>query len=723
MRFHSLPLLLLALLATGIPARADVKLADIFSDHMVLQRDHTLPIWGWAAAGEAVSVQMDDKPSVATTADAAGKWRVELPGLPAGGPHTLTVKANNTLTVTDILMGEVWLCSGQSNMEFPLTGSLNAQAEIAAANHPKIRQIKVPLTPMSLPQDHFVAAWQICTPQTAGGFTAPGFFMARKLQEELGVPIGLINSSWGGTRIEPWTPVSGFAEAPALQDIYQQVLQTLPDQPQYQEELKRHLGEVEQWSAAARAALASGHSAPVTPVFPPQIAPLTSHQSPTTLFNAMIHPFAGFPIRGAIWYQGESNHGEGMLYTEKMKSLVTGWRKLWGIGDFPFLYVQIAPFNYGAEDPQVLPSFWEAQSAAQAIPNTGMVVTTDIAEYNDIHPKNKQEVGRRLALLALKKAYHQSDIVADGPKFKALQTEGDNLRVTFENTAGGLRSRDQKPLTWFEIIGPEADFTKADAAIDGDSVILSAPVVKHPVAVRFAWNKAAEPNLANGAGLPAEPFRAGDVPKIDYLAAKAPEANGYQLVYDLDLTKLGPDFQYDVNNAATLKGEFDRIAYFLELRGSAGLTYCYVSMDAFTKDVTKIGIPTSASGAKFQTSVKNLTVISNGKGVPTGTFADGCNIEFWPNNYAPPNSAKVPGASDTIYDTGDQPDDLTDGHGSMQIHNATAGQTCFAINNWRSGNGADIGIGNSEGQTRDWTFNGNAGTYSQKRLRVLVHLK
>lgn len=724
MRLRLLPLLSLALLGAGLSAQADAKLASIFSDHMVLQRDQKLPIWGWATAGEKVSVQMDDKTAVSTTTDASGKWRVELPAMPTGGTHTLTVKANNTLKISDILLGEVWLCSGQSNMEFTVGGSVNAAQEIAAANYPNIRHVKVALKTASTPQDTFQGTWQVCTPQTAGGFTAAGYFMARKLQKELGVPIGLIHSSWGGTRIEPWTPVSGFADVPALKDIHQQVLKTLPDNPVYQQKLKQHLADVEKWSADAKAALAANRPVPATPVFPADVAPLTSQQSPTTLFNAMINPFVGFPLRGAIWYQGESNHGEGMLYTEKMKALINGWRKIWGIGDFPFFYVQIAPYMYGAENPQMLATFWEAQSAAQAIPNTGMIVTTDIGNLNDIHPKNKQDVGLRLALLALKNTYGKSDVVANGPKFKSLKTEGDTLRVTFENTAGGLKSRDQKPLTWFEIIGPETDFTKANAVIDGDSVILSAPNVKNPVAMRFSWNKEAEPNLVNGAGLPTEAFRAGEVPKIDYLATKVPEAAGYKLVYDLDLAKLGTDIKYDVNNSASLKGEFDRIAYFVELRNSEGITYSYVSVDAFTTDIKKIGIPTVASGAKFQMLVKNVNAVSNVKGVPTGTFADGCNIEFWPNNYATPNSTKVPGASDTVYDTGDQmADDTADGYGSMQIHNFKAGQTFFAINNWRGGAGADLGIGNSTGQTRDWTFSGNAGSYSQKRLRVLVHMK
>ncbi|MCD6049114.1 MAG: sialate O-acetylesterase [Verrucomicrobia bacterium] len=719
-----IPLFSLALFAASLSAHADARLASIFGDNMVLQRDQKLPVWGWASPGEAVSVQLDSQSAVSTTADTAGKWRVELPAQKADGKaRTLTVKANNTLTLKDVLVGEVWLCSGQSNMEWSVAASANPQEEIAAANYPTIRHIKVPLKPASVPQDEFKASWQVCSPQTAGSFTAAGYFMARKLQKELGVPIGLINSSWGGTRIEPWTPVSGFADVPAVKDIHNQVVKTLPDSPLYQQKLKQHLEAVDKWSVTAREALAANRPVPVTPVFPPDFAPLTNHQSPTTLFNAMINPFVGFPIRGAIWYQGESNHGEGMLYTEKMKALIQGWRKIWGIGEFPFLYVQIAPYKYGAEDPNVLATFWEAQSAAQAIPNTGMVVTTDIANLNDIHPKNKQDVGLRLALLALKNTYGKSDVVANGPKFKSIKPEGDKLRVTFENTAGGLKSRDQKPLTWFEIIGPETDFTKADAVIEGDSVVLSSPNVKNPVAMRFAWHKDAEPNLANGAGLPAETFRAGEVPKIDYLTTKVSEAAGYKLVYDLDLAKLGANIKYDVDNSASLKGEFDRVAYFLELRGPQGVTYSYVSMDTFTTDIKKIGIPTVASGAKFQTLVKNANVISNLKDIPNGTFAGDCNIEFWPNNYGPLNAGKVAGASDTAFDTGDMIDALVDGYGSMQIHNFKAKQTLFAINNWKAAANANIGIGNSTGDTKDWTFVGNASSYGQKRLRVLVRMK
>lgn len=718
------PLLLLAWLPTSA-IHAEVKLPGIFGDHMVLQRNIKLPVWGWAGAGEKISAKLGSAPAVSATTDAQGKWRVELPAMPAGGPHELSVTGTNTVKVQDILIGEVWVCSGQSNMEFVVNGVINAPKEIAAANFPTIRHIKVPLKPASVPQDNFTAPWQVCSPQTVSGFTAAGYFMARELQKQLGdVPIGLINASWGGTLIEPWTPLIGFAEVPKLSNIHESVLRTLPESPAYRDRVKQHLAEVEAWAVKSKEALAANQQIPVTPLFPEEVKPLTSHGSPTTLFNAMVNPFVGYPICGAIWYQGESNHADGSLYTDKMQALITGWRKLWKQGDFPFYYVQIAPFKYGQENPSILPQFWQAQLAAQSIPNTGMVVTTDIGDVNDIHPRNKQEVGRRLALLALKNTYGKKEVVAYGPTFKSLSQEGGQLRVTFDHADGELSSRDQKPLNSFEIIGEDTDFVPAKAVMEGSSVILTAPGVSKPVALRFGWNKEAQPNLVNGAGLPAVSFQAGQVPRMDYLALKVPDAASYKLVYDLDLSKLNGPVTYDVDQSAALKGAFDRVAYFLELRDSSGkVNYCYVSMDAFTDDLKKVGIPTVASGAFFQMPVKGMKVISSLPTVPSGDYGDGGNIEFWPHNYGPVNAAKVAGASDSVFDHGDQTSEPADGYGSMQVHHPKAGSTIFAFNHWVTGPGADLGIGSSTGDARDWTFTQNAASYSSKRLRVLVRMK
>ena len=406
-----------------------------------------------------------------------------------------------------------------------------------------------------------------------------------------------------------------------------------------------------------------------------------------------------------------------MTYFEKKKALIQGWRKLWGQGDFPFLFVQIAPFQYNNESPEVLPEFWEAQAATLSVPNTGMVVINDIATLKDIHPPNKQDVGKRLANMALKDVYGRKKLDAHSPVFESLEILPGKLKVNF-NSAGDLKTRDQKPPTLFEIIGPKSEgFQTANAKIEGKSVILSSPAVANPTAFRFAWNKLAEPNLTGASGLPVGAVRAGEVPTF---LETIPDISDFELVYDLDLAKLGPSVEYATNRSAGIK-KFRRIAYFLELDSPAfGEQKVFVSLDAFTDDAKKIGVPTPDSSASFQQPVKNLKIFSSTKGVSkVNTSIDG-NIEFWPNNYGVTNTAEVPGASDTIYDFGDSPYGPVDGYGSMQVHNTTGKRTIFAINHWRQGGGADIGIGNSTGQNRDWTFSRNADTYTEKRLRVLV---
>ena len=489
-------------------------------------------------------------------------------------------------------------------MEWTVNNCDNAQQEKDGAAYPRIRHIQIPKRPAGFPQDDVDARWTVCSPATVGNYTAVGYFFGRFLHQELDVPIGLVHSSWGGTRIEPWTPPCGFAAVPALADILQQVQLTDPADGTYQRRLTAYLNDLDGWLETARQALAQKTPLQPAPAYPVELKPLTEPQQPTTLYNGMIKPLVPYAIRGAIWYQGESNHTEGMLYYEKMKALIAGWREVWGEGDFPFYYVQIAPFQYGDESATILPIFWEAQAKALDIPNTGMAVIHDVGNLNDIHPRNKQDVGKRLALIALAKTYGRDKVVFSGPTYKAFSVDGDKLRVTFENVGSGLVSRDGLPLTRFEIIGEDTDFVPATAEIDGDSVVLSSAEVKKPVALRFAWHKLAEPNLANKEGLPAVPFRAGEVPQRDWLNLKVKEAKDYQLVYDLNLAHLGRDIQYDVDNSAGIAGDFDRIAYFLELQKQGEPTsYVYTSMDAFTQDVSKIGIPTVASGASFQQPV------------------------------------------------------------------------------------------------------------------------
>ncbi len=498
----SISILFAAILMASSAAFADeaLKLASVFTDNMVLQRDMKVPVWGWCKPGENVSVSIG-KYQANTTASSDGKWIVQVGPLDAGGPYEMTVTcAGATTRLANILAGDVWVCSGQSNMEWPLNLTNDAEKEIAAANYPNIRLYYIPKILGTKPADAVPAKWVECSPQTVPGFSAVGYFFGRDLHKELNVPIGIIEAAWGGSRIEPWTPPCGFAKSPQLKEL-SDFVNTAEDR--YKQAIAAHFVNTEKWLAEAKQAFAEGKPLPPQPGFPGH--PLGDWQSPTVMYNGMINAIIPYGIKGAIWYQGESNQGDGMLYCEKMKALIGGWRELWGQGDFPFYYVQIAPLNdfYG---PNNLPLLWEAQVAALAIPNTGMAVTTDIANLADIHPRNKQDVGRRLSLWALAKTYGKN-IVYSGPMYKSMAVEGNKIRITFDYVGGGLVSRDGKELDWFEIAGEDKIFHKAAAVIDGSTVVVSCDQVAAPVAVRFGWDRAATPNLMNKEGLPASPFR------------------------------------------------------------------------------------------------------------------------------------------------------------------------------------------------------------------------
>ena len=715
-----------AVLGGSAPAlQAEVRLPKVFGSHMVLQQEKPLTVWGWADPGETVKVEFLGQ-SQSAKANDRGEWKVVLASVNAGGPHTLTVSGSSTVKCDDVMVGEVWLCSGQSNMEMGIGACKDAQQEIAAANYPGIRLLKVDKKWSPEPQSDLGGEWKVCTPKSVAeggwsGFSASGYYFGRELHKELGVAVGLIDSSWGGTVIQSWTPPEGFAAVPALKADFERVQLGDPRTALHQQRLEQTLNETQQWLDAGRKALTGRQLVPPMPTYPSELLPPRDVQHATALYNGMIHPVCPFALRGAIWYQGESNLGDGALYTERMKALVGGWRQIWGLGDFPFYFVQIAPYNYGG-DPEKEALLWEAQAeAAKVIPHTGMAVINDIGNLRDIHPNNKQDVGKRLARLALAKDYGRANVVASGPTCRAMSVEGNKLRIAFDNVAGGLASRDGQPLSCFEIIdADEGGFVKAEAKIDGAAVVLSAPEVKRPVAMRFAWHMLAEPNLMNSEGLPAGAFRAGNEPKRDLLIMRVPEAKGYQLVYDLDLAKLGETITYDADNRAKITKPFDRVAYFMELTSGSDTKFVFVSMDAFTDDLGKIGVPTVASGAKFQRDVANLNVVSNARGVANGTGLAGGSIEFWPNNYGPDNAAKVTNASAQTYDFGDTPAEPLAGYGSMQVPTHDAKQTLFALNHWSAGPTADIGIGNQPSNNPDWTFANNANSYQAKRLRVLV---
>ncbi len=440
------------LLAAPSVARADVRLPHVFADHMVLQADLPVNLWGWSDPGEAVTVHLADEAQSAT-ANPKGEWSLRFPARKASlVPVVVTVSGKNTLTLNDVLVGEVWLCSGQSNMALTVAECSHSEEEIAGANHPLIRTLTVGNGGAHVAEQDINGTWKVCSPQTAADFSGTAYYFGRQLSAELNRPVGLIVAAAGGSPIEAWMPPEGYAVVPAL-----------PPPPQ-----------------------------------------------PPDKYNAMTAPFTKLSLRGVLWYQGEANHTDGALYLQKTQVHVAGLRRAFGQPELPYYYVMIAPFDYGGEDPKILPTFWEAQAAALSIPHTGMVVTTDIGTPNDIHARNKQDVGRRLALWALAKTYARHDVVCSGPTFKSLTATASGLIVTFENAAGGLGASDGKPLREFELRDARQEkFVPADAAIQGSSVILTAVGVTQPVAVRFAWKKTPDANLVNAAHLPAMPFRAG----------------------------------------------------------------------------------------------------------------------------------------------------------------------------------------------------------------------
>lgn len=501
--------LALVILAAPAVSLAMSPMPRVFSDNMVLQREKPIPVWGKGDAGEEITVTLADK-TATTKVGANGRWTVKLPAMPAGGPHTLTVKgAKGSASFKNVMIGEVWVCSGQSNMQWSVRNANDAEKEIAAADHPNIRLFSVQLRTAASPAaDVETDGWQVCSPKSIPGFSAVGYYYGRELNSKLDVPIGLINTSWGGTLIEPWTPPIGFARTPKVSKFVEQIEQA---DRQY---IKAYSDYVEQKQAYLKKAAPltpeeiSKLEEPTAPVHPFANA----SGAPSAIYNAMIEPLLPYAIAGAIWYQGEANcvGGDGLLYTEKMRALIDGWRTVWNQGDFPFYYVQIAPWEYGnyaPGSPDRLPLIWQAQCNALTIPNTGMAVVHDIGNLKNIHPTNKQEAGRRLALWALAKTYGKKDLVYSGPLYKSASVDGNKISITFDSIGSGLASRDGKPLNWFQIAGEDKKFVDATATIEGDKVVVTSTQVAKPVAVRLGWNELAEPNLMNKEGLPASPFR------------------------------------------------------------------------------------------------------------------------------------------------------------------------------------------------------------------------
>ncbi|MEP3478084.1 MAG: sialate O-acetylesterase [Fuerstiella sp.] len=490
----------------GSTANAELQLAALFSDSMVIQRDQPVKVWGWATAGSEVKVAIDGQQHIAT-ADDRGKWTTDLSKMPAGGPYTLTVSDDtDTVTIKDILVGEVWLCSGQSNMAMTVARSKNAAKETANAKHPQIRMFKVTSGHSMAPKEKCAGEWTVCRPSTVGNFSATAYFFGRRLHKELNVPIGLINSSVGGTSVESWTSMPAQSKVAAIQprlDAWKasdSKFDAATAKTKYEAALAR-------WKTKVADARAKGNKTPRKPSLP--TAPRNDRNYPANLFNGKINPLVGYSIKGAIWYQGENSSGRGFshLYGDQLSTLINDWRSRWGRGDFPFAWVQLPNFRAAQKQPSET-NGWslvqEGMLKTLSLSHTGMAVTIDVGEAKDIHPKDKQSVGHRLAQWALADVY-QKDMIAMGPIYHSSKIEGSKVIIDFK-FADGLMSKTDKP-EGFAICGPDKKFVWADATIDGNSVIVSSKQVSEPVSVRYAWAANPKFSLFNKAGIPASPFR------------------------------------------------------------------------------------------------------------------------------------------------------------------------------------------------------------------------
>ena len=481
---------------------ADVTLPNIFGDHMVLQREQANPIWGKADSGESITVNIHDQ-SQTTTAGTDGTWRINLQPLPVGGPYELHIAANNTVTFKDVLVGEVWICSGQSNMQWSLANTYNGAVEIAAANHPEIRLISVPQVGTQVAQEDFDGEWSLCTPDIAKNFSAVGYLFGSRIHSALGVPVGLVDNAWGGSAAEAWVPrkeLEADGTFTELLDSWDAKVAA------YTDEL--HAAKLKEYNAW----VAAGKPEP-NKRWPNDIR--SGQHRPGNLFNGVLHPTIGYGIRGVIWYQGESNARRAYQYRTLFPLLITTWRELWQQGDFPFYWVQLADFMN--ENTQPRESWWaelrEAQSMTLSLPNTGQAVIIDCGEGHDIHPRDKTTVANRLVRLALANDYgYQID--SQSPRYHSMQVKDGAIAITFDHvSAQGLTTFDVKYPTGFSIAGEDQVFVNADATLVGkDQVLVSSADVLNPVAVRYAWADYPVANLQDRNGLPVTPFRTDDWP-------------------------------------------------------------------------------------------------------------------------------------------------------------------------------------------------------------------
>lgn len=504
---------------SALPALAEISLPALFTDGLVLQQGKPIVVWGSAAPDENVLVSFAGQ-TKATQADLDGKWRITLDPLPANAtPAEMVLTGQNTLTLKDVLVGEVWICSGQSNMQWTVNKAANAEQEVAAAHFPQIRMFSVERATAMEPATQVKGSWKAASPENVGSFSAVAYYFGRHLHQVLKVPVGLINTSWGGTRIEAWTSLESLKERPCAAQMLSDWNGIRESWNAKEENAKFEVAKSE-WQSQVKAINAENAKNPadqkkqLPPAPRPPTDPTHTPHYPAVLFNAMVAPLIPYTIQGAIWYQGESNQKRAFQYQELLPNMINDWRTRWN-DEFSFYIVQLASFGNNlplTQDAGAADTWAELQEAqyltAATLPKTGLAVTNDIGEEKDIHPKNKQEVGRRLALWALAKDYARTTTVPSGPLFKNSLIEGNQVRIQFDYVGGGLKTRDGGPLKHFQIAGADQKWFWAEARIEGDEIIVASPSVAQPVGVRYAWAAFPEgANLINAEGLPASCFR------------------------------------------------------------------------------------------------------------------------------------------------------------------------------------------------------------------------
>lgn len=496
MRSSRFALLFLVVFST-LNGFAQLRLPALISNNMVLQQNANVALWGWAAPGETVSITNTwNGKNVSATADATGKWLATVATAKAGGPHKLTFTASNTVEVSNVLLGEVWLASGQSNMEFFIgktpnpsyTGVVNYAEVMKDAEHPDIRQIDVPNKVADSPQTDFKGIWKLCTAKTIDTFSAVAYFFAKEVNKATGFPVGIINATWGGTPAEAWTKrevLQADADFVPILERYQKAMEVYP------QENEKYRQALDKWRADTGKSKGAAPRGPMGP---------THNHSPAKLYNGMIAPLVPYTLKGAIWYQGESNADRAFQYRRLFPAMIQSWRSDFRAAKLPFYFVQISPHrsqNAEIRDAQL--------HALRNVPYTGMAVTTDNGDSLDIHPRNKELVGKRLSLWALRNEYGKKDILHSGPLYKSAKAEGGKMRIRFDYDKG-LTAKDGE-LKEFTVAGDDQNFVPAQARIEGNTVVVWSDVVPQPKAVRFAWRNIPAPNLYNEAGLPASPFR------------------------------------------------------------------------------------------------------------------------------------------------------------------------------------------------------------------------